>query len=136
MIEIEPTSRIAIVGSRDYPDLNCVSDFVKKLKEDYGTEITIVSGGARGVDSAAANEAVMQGLAISIWRPDWNQGKKAGMRRNYKIVNDADWVVSFWTGDIEHSGSAHTIKIAKERDKLWKVFGPDGQEIDHDDLDI
>lgn len=135
MVDIGPSARIAIVGSRDYPHPDKVREFVKQLAEQYGPGLTIVSGGARGVDTIAIDEAINCGLQIHIWRPNWGKhGKRAGLRRNYQIVADADHVVSFW--DLESAGSAHTIRISRDRDKLWKVFGPDGEEEDLEDLPL
>ena len=37
--------KIAIVGSRKYTNKKKIKDFIFNLREKYGTDITIVSGG-------------------------------------------------------------------------------------------
>ena len=130
----EEVLRVAIVGSREYAHPEKVREFVRELAKTHDKKVVIVSGGANGVDSVAADEAVSQGLHIAVWRPNWSQGKRAALKRNYQIVNDASKVVAFW--DEESRGTAHSMKIAINKDKLWKVFGVDGSEMDHDDLNL
>ena len=50
--------RVAVVGSRGYPDRAAVAAYVQALAE--GT--VVVSGGARGVDRWAADAAAECGL--------------------------------------------------------------------------
>ena len=49
--------KIAIVGSRDFANLNLVKNIVKQIKEKYPDAI-IVSGGARGVDQTAEQAVI------------------------------------------------------------------------------
>ena len=60
--------RVAIVGSREYRDLDAVTRFVAKLCKKYPGAI-IVSGGARGVDEAAEAAALDCGLGVISYRP-------------------------------------------------------------------
>ena len=50
--------KVAIVGTRTYPDLDQVREYVRKLSPDD----IVVSGGAKGVDETAEDEARKQGL--------------------------------------------------------------------------
>ena len=59
---------VAIVGSRDWPDLDAVVDFVERLARKYPAAI-VVSGGARGVDSVAERTATRAGLGLISFRP-------------------------------------------------------------------
>lgn len=87
--------RIAIVGSRTYPDERAVREFVRSLPE--GT--IIVSGGAAGVDTWAAKAARKRGLKVVEHRADWEAlGDVAGPIRNTAIVEDSDEIVAFWDG--------------------------------------
>lgn len=97
---------VAIVGSRDYPDMQQVRDFVNKLPQGF----TIVSGGARGVDRVAAEAARQRGMNVIEFIPDWSQGKGAGMARNAEIVAHADAVIAFWDG--KSRGTKNTIDRA------------------------
>jgi hypothetical protein len=67
--------KIAVVGSRTYPNLAEVRQFV--WEQDRNT--VIVSGGASGVDSAAIHEARRLGMEYEVHLPDWNvHGRSAG----------------------------------------------------------
>lgn len=55
-------STVGIVGSRDFPRLGWVEKFVEQLRD----ETVVVSGGARGVDKAAADAA----RARTDWLPE------------------------------------------------------------------
>lgn len=107
---------IAIVGSRDFPDLDRVRRFVRSLKSD----VIVVSGGAGGVDTTAELEARALGLAVEVYTPDWaHYGKAAGAIRNRKIVERADRIVAFWNGS---PGTLITIQMALKVSKIPTVF--------------
>lgn len=103
---------VAIVGSRNYPNLEAVSDFVSALPE--GT--VIISGGAYGVDSIAAAAARRAGLEVAEFLPDWNKhGKCAGFVRNCKMVNAADVIVASWDG--KSRGTTQSIELGRKANK-------------------
>ena len=52
--------KIGIVGSREFPQLNLVDQFI----QDLPAGVSIVSGGARGVDSMAAECKALTSLGI------------------------------------------------------------------------
>lgn len=109
--------KIAIVGSRDYPNLNRVREFVKALP--VGT--VVVSGGARGVDYVAATTARIRGLEVIEYLAEWEQyGQRAGYLRNKDIVAAADRVVAFWDG--RSRGTQHTIQLATEAGKDVTIY--------------
>jgi len=102
--------RWALVGSREYRDLQAVREVVR-LFPARGT--VIVSGGARGVDQAAAEEAKKLGLPVVEYLPDWHRhGRAAGMIRNRQIVANADAVIAFWDG--QSRGTRHTVELANK----------------------
>jgi YspA, cpYpsA-related SLOG family len=109
--------KIAIVGSRDYPDLGAVVRFVKGLPP--GT--VVVSGGARGVDRTAEQAARAAGFEVLIFPADWEKhGRMAGFKRNVQIVNASDEVVAFW--DLRSHGTKHTLDFAKSVGKPVKII--------------
>lgn len=57
------THVVAIIGSRDWPDLEQVRGFVRKLATKY-PDATVISGGAHGVDQAAEQQAQDEGLGV------------------------------------------------------------------------
>lgn len=108
--------RIAIVGSREYGDMKAVRAFVRSIPKGS----TVVSGGARGVDTVAAEEAVLRGLTVSTHSALWGKhGKSAGFLRNKQIVEEADEVVAFWDG--KSRGTKHTIDLARKAGKPVKI---------------
>jgi hypothetical protein len=135
--------KLAIVGSRDYPDLFQVTayiDFVCSEQEQYRVEASttaegyyepgydpmpvLVSGGARGVDTHAVEYgAKAWGLKSIVFPADWNKhGKRAGIVRNGQIVQAADFIVAFWDG--KSRGTKSTIDLALSAHKHLEVFFP------------
>lgn len=110
--------RVAIVGSRDYPNLEHVDAYVESLP----TDTVVVSGGARGVDTRAAARARERGLCVEEYLADWERfGRAAGMIRNKKVLDVCERVVAFWDGSSR--GTAHTIREAIKRGLRVEVKG-------------
>lgn len=104
--------KVAVVGSRNYPNLREVEEFVNSLPD--GT--VVISGGARGVDQTAERAARRRGLQVEIYKPDWKKyGRGAGPIRNTEIVGAADTVVAFWDG--KSAGTKDTITKARKTRK-------------------
>ena len=114
--------KIAIVGSRDWPNAKAVIDYVNALPPDS----VIVSGGALGVDTFAEIAAQKRGLEVEVYRADWAKyGKRAGMMRNADIVNAADCVVAFHYR--ASRGTANTINRARRAGKPVEVHHWNGR---------
>lgn len=113
--------KVGIIGSREYPHLGRVHNYVSTLPE--GT--VIVSGGARGVDKTAEDAADARGLekiVHLVTKAEWGQyGKAAGPMRNARIVEDADMIVAFWDG--ESTGTLDSIKKAVKLGKKVVIYG-------------
>jgi hypothetical protein len=108
--------RLAVIGSRE-GFLGDPGTFIEKLiriekieKED----LTIVSGGARGVDSLAEAWADREGVKKLIFPADWKgKGKGAGYIRNVDIIENSDLVLAIWNG--ESRGTLHSLTLAKRK---------------------
>ena len=105
--------KIAVVGSRSI------------LEIDIGTYISdgdeIVSGGAIGVDSCAAEYAKKNGLKLTVFFPQYEQyGRAAPIVRNKKIVDYADKIIAFWDG--RSKGTLSVIKYARKTGKLCEII--------------
>ena len=111
-------SKVAIIGSRNFNNRNSVYKYVRNLPKD--TEV--VSGGARGVDSWAIEEAQRCGLKTKVFPADWDTfGKSAGMRRNHTIRQYVDRIVAFSDG--ESKGTQNMIDQAiKSKQTLVVIY--------------
>lgn len=112
--------KIAIVGSRNYPDTQSVIGFVKQLPPNT----IVISGGARGVDSIAENTAKFMGLNTLIFKPDYGKFGcyLAPKMRNQTIVDNADELIAFQYNN--SSGTEDTIQKAKIKGIKVTIFNP------------
>ena len=119
---------IAIVGSREYPSPAPIEAYVAELP--VGT--VIVSGGARGVDSWAAEAARAHGLKVTEFLADWERhGRGAGPKRNAEIVEAADELVAFWDG--RSRGTLNSVALAVRKGIPASVIGPAGSVVPLDE---
>ena len=109
--------RLAIVGSRGFANLDLVEELVSRLK----TTTTVVSGGARGVDTEAVRTAKARGLNTEVFEADWDKfGKSAGFRRNEAMLSTVDGDAAFWDGTSR--GTKHAIEYARKKDLWLRVY--------------
>lgn len=106
--------KIAIIGSRSITDFDLSEHIPKDTTE-------IVSGGAMGVDSLARSYAILKGLKLTEFLPDYKRFRKcAPLKRNIHIVEYSDCVLAFWDG--KSRGTKHVINLCRERNKPIKVI--------------
>lgn len=111
--------RVAIVGSRDFPHQSWVRFYVLGLPAGA----TVITGGARGVDTWAEEVARGRKLGVEIFPADWQEhGRAAGPIRNRQIVEAADLVVAFWDG--KSRGTASTLALARAAKKKVAIYAP------------
>ena len=105
--------KIAVVGSRDIT-VEDIGKYILNCDE-------IVSGGARGVDSSAADYARRNGIKLTEFLPDYERyGRAAPIVRNRLIVDYSDAVIAFWNG--RSKGTLSVIKYAEKAGKECKVI--------------
>jgi len=115
---------IGVVGSRVFPQLKQVEWFIKDLPDG----ITIVSGGAKGVDQYAKKMADKYGLKCIEYLPDLSSCKQridyinAYYARNQEIVDNSDMLVAFTEKD--KGGTWNTIKKARQSGIPIKIIRP------------
>ena len=106
--------KIAIIGSRS---IN-IDEIGKYLPENISE---IVSGGAKGVDTAARNYAIENKIPLKEFLPDYKRyGRGAPLKRNLEIVKYADMVIAFWDG--RSRGTKFVIDNSEKMGKPIKVF--------------
>lgn len=119
--------KIAVVGSRDISlSFERFYELLGDLLPDEAT--AVISGGARGVDSLAAQFAKMRGLPLEEFLPDYKLfGKIAPLVRNRSIVDSADFVVALWDG--KSRGTLNTIDYTLESNKPLLVYYMNRDEV-------
>ena len=101
--------KLAVIGSRKISSVD-MDKYISDTDE-------IVSGGAVGVDSCAAEYAKRKNLKLTVFLPQYNiYGRAAPIVRNKKIVDYADKILAFWDG--KSKGTLSVIKYAKKTGKL------------------
>ena len=126
--------KVAIVGSRRYENKKKIKDFVFRIKEQYGSDTIIVSGGCKsGADKYAKKYALELGLQYEEYPPfhevhnlycplpSSRYGKQYSMRnffaRNKIIAGTSDFIESFIPDGIEARGTMNTLEYTKKLDK-------------------
>ena len=105
--------KVAVIGSRGLTVDN-LGDYIPE-----GTD-EIVSGGAKGIDTCAAEFARANNLKLTEFLPDYKRfGKGAPLKRNITIIEYADIIVAFWDG--KSKGTAFVIENAKKLGKEIRV---------------
>lgn len=118
--------RLAVVGTRTFDREDLLTAYLDRQRKLH-SEVTIVSGGARGADRLAAAYARRHGLPLVQYRPDWAaHGRRAGAIRNRRIVDAADGLVAFWDG--ESPGTRISLEMAVDKGIPATVVSPDGVE--------
>ena len=126
--------RVGIVSSREYTNRRKIKEFVYKLKEKFGEDVEIISGGQKqGADGYAKKFALEFDMKYVEFPPrhyTYNQhcvldeshyGKryypKNFFDRNKQIVEYSDYIVAFMIKDKQTSGTMNTIETAQKMNK-------------------
>lgn len=116
--------RILIIGSRDTYDLDeeILSILRKEIVPYLNENPTIVSGGARGIDTLAEVIADEFNLEKDIFLADWDtHGKKAGILRNIEMIN-SNITVAFIFWDGVSKGTEHGLKEIQKLGISYHLF--------------
>jgi hypothetical protein len=122
-----PGSRVAIVGSRDFPQPSLVESFVADLDD-----VVVISGAGGVVDVTAVSSARLFGIEVIEFPADWDRYRRgAGPVRNSVLVNSGlDVLVAFASDPRRLSpGTSDVVRKALSAGVPVFVFGPDGSEI-------
>lgn len=113
--------KYGIVGNRE----GWSRDFVNKKLHDLGVEVwdTIISGGAKGIDSYAQSYAKMIGAKIIILYPNPKEDSpQRYFNRNKNIAEACDVLIAFDKGSSSGSGTLNTINHAKRMKKTVVII--------------
>lgn len=106
--------KIVIAGGRDFTDYHKFKETCKAiLLISEPNEYEIISGGAKGTDTMDERFAKEYNLKLTVVKPDWRQGKKAGPIRNRQMAELGDALIAFWDG--QSKGTKNMIEEAKNR---------------------
>ena len=126
--------KVALIGSRRYENKKKIKDFVFKLKQQYGDNTIIVSGGCKtGADKYAKKYALELGLQYEEYppfhevhnlyctMPESRYDKPFSMKnffaRNKIIAGTSDVIVGFIPEGVEARGTMNVLEYAKKFDK-------------------
>jgi hypothetical protein len=122
-LDLHQPERVAIVGSRDWPYPQLVTEYVNRLP----VGALVISGGARGADTAAEEAAKAREdlpapmVHKAAWRRcDGSVDRGAGHKRNATIVVACDRLAAFWWR--ESPGTGHSVELAQEAGKPVEIW--------------
>ena len=106
--------KLLIAGSRKIEHF----DFSPYISDSI---TTIISGGAKGIDSLAEQYADVHRLSKIIIRPEYKKyGKAAPLKRNELLVQIADKILIVWDG--VSKGTKYTIDYANKLNKDIQII--------------
>lgn len=112
--------KVAVVGSRNIDSYSLVKEELDIIFNNMNVG-TIISGGAKGVDSLAERYARENKIPFIEILPDWRKhGIQAGVIRNTEIVDKCDVLVAFWDGSSK--GTLDSINKATKKGKKVFIF--------------
>ncbi len=111
-------SRVGVVGSRHFPDLERVSSYIRGLP----ATVSLVTGSASGVDATVTRVARERGLPIRVLGASFEEARDTGVAasRNQRLVDLCDVLVAFWDG--VSNGTRQTVDRALDSGKEVHVF--------------
>lgn len=116
-----------VSGSREFPDLQFVSDYIWQNVKPYDT---LIHGGARGVDKTCGNRAKSIGANVVEVPANWKiYGMAAGAIRNSEMIacvaehqklGNEVMALIFW--DVRSRGTADFIRKIEKTEIPYKLF--------------
>ena len=130
---------VIVAGSRTFEDYDLLCDKLNSMLRNYGNNVFIVSGGARGADTLAIRYAKEKGFPYKEFPADWKRyGKSAGYIRNsemHKFISDKPnrGVLLFWDG--ESKGTKQNIPLAEKYNNPCRIVNIGERMVKHDKAD-
>ena len=131
--------KIGIVGSRTYTNKQKVKDLIFEIKEKYGNEVEIVSGGQKkGADGLAKKFALEFDVKYVEFPPahyshnmhcklppkHYNKPYYVSnyFKRNKQIAEYSNIIVAFIPDGVESRGTMDTVEHAQKLKKMIKII--------------
>ena len=131
--------KIGVVGSRGYTNKQKVKDLIFEIKEKYGNEVEIVSGGQKlGADGYAKKFALEFDLDYAEFPPahyshnihcklsakHYNKPYYVSnfFKRNKQIAEYSNIIVAFVQEGMESRGTMDTVGHAEKLKKMVKII--------------
>ena len=126
--------RVAIIGSRTYENKKKIRDMIYKLKQTFGDNLEIVSGGTQsGADKYAKKYSIEMGVSYKEFNPahtvknlysalpESYYGKPYHVsqlfHRNELIAKYCDKLIAFIDSTESSKGSYHAVEMATKYNK-------------------
>jgi len=126
--------RVAIIGSREYENTRKIKDALFQLKQKFGTDLIVISGGAQyGADKFVRKYALEFGIKYQEFNPahttknlysamsdnyyDKPYHVSQFHHRNMLIAKACDVMMAFIPNGLTANGSESAIKSAKKLNK-------------------
>ena len=126
--------KVALIGSRDYANIRRIKDTLFQLKQRFGSNLIVISGGAKyGADKYARKYALEFGIQYKEFNPAhttknlysamsddyYNKPYHVSQfhHRNMLIARDCDVMIAFIGDNDISNGSMSAIKKAKKLNK-------------------
>ena len=124
--------KFMVGGSRSIIDKNWIFSQIEKYWYWHLAcyeELTLIQGGARGVDKISKEYAQENDLKIEEHLAEWEKfGKAAGHIRNEEMIKESDEVLLLWDG--ESHGTKNDIELCEKYKKPYTlVYYPSGRYI-------
>lgn len=90
--------RILVCGDRHWTDQKFIYSKLAELLGEFGPDITIIHGAAKGADSIGGTFARFIGLPVLPFPAEWDKYRRAaGPIRNQQMIDEAhpDLVIAF-----------------------------------------
>ena len=131
--------KVAIIGSRNYENTRKIKDALFQLKQKFGDDLIIISGGAQyGADKFARKYALEFGIKYKEFNPaHTTKNLYSAMSDNYYekpyhvsqfhhrnmlIARDCDVMMAFIPNGDDANGSLSAIKKAKKLNKRVTII--------------
>lgn len=113
--------KVIIAGSRSFSSYSFLEKSCLEIFNSLRGFPLVISGDAAGADQLGVKFATEHGIPVLHMPAKWSlYGKRAGMIRNRKMLEQADRLIAFWDG--QSSGTVNMIQIAKEKGIPVDIF--------------